>query len=213
MFIAANCMELLSSNKACHNSYGLTFLHSCRGIHIMDWHRTVSTREDWNRRLTSCKNIGSLICYSFCCLFLIFIQFNFNIIYYILSIQASPAGADLHSHTRGSGAKYSQVCGRITAYQRGHSSAFLGLVYYSAMLEDTYVSGVSLNHCVNGVRHHVWTFAGAMSEKGLTSITCDCSRTNLMWEPSPRTLYRTAKGVTLRVAAASLTDLLGFIGP
>ena len=67
---------------------------------------------------------------------------------------------------------YSIVCGRIYAYQRGYSGAFIYSVYYSpiergfnnASIDSSYVDGLSLTHGLVGQRKHVWTFAGALDE-------------------------------------------------
>ena len=58
--------------------------------------------------------------------------------------------------------KYSIVCGRIHAYQRGASHAFRYSVYYSpivqgvnASIDSSYVSGLSLTHGLVGQRKRV----------------------------------------------------------
>ena len=66
---------------------------------------------------------------------------------------------------------YSMICGRIYAYQRGKSWAFVYSVAQSpiirgvnATIDSPYVSGLSLTHGLDGQRKHVWTFAGAYDE-------------------------------------------------
>ena len=85
---------------------------------------------------------------------------------------------------------YSIVCGRIYAYQRGWSGAFVYSVYYSpillgvnASIDSSYVSGLSLTHGLVGQRKHVWTFAGAYDETSseLPIYSCPCSNTTLTW--------------------------------
>ena len=104
--------------------------------------------------------------------------------------------------------KYSIVCGRILAYQRGDSYAFdysvdwihivLGV---NASIDSSYVDGLSLTHGLVGQRKHVWTFAGAWDETRtgyytfnkitgfkyvnnntvLTSYSCPCINPALTW--------------------------------
>ena len=83
--------------------------------------------------------------------------------------------------------KYSSVCGRVLAYQRGVSGAFLGAIntlahYYS--IESAYVSGVSLTHGRPGSRQHIWTFAGAWYEQRddyFTEAVCPCTNVTIPW--------------------------------
>ena len=85
--------------------------------------------------------------------------------------------------------KYSIVCGRIYADQRGQSGAFAYSVYYSpillgvtASIESPYVSGLSLTHGLVGQRKHVWTFAGANDETvRYFDSTCPCTNPAFIW--------------------------------
>ena len=85
--------------------------------------------------------------------------------------------------------KYSIVCGRIYAYQRGLSGAFAYSVYYSpiqlgvtASIESPYVSGLSLTHGLVGQRKHVWTFASAHDETVRNfDTTCPCTNPAFIW--------------------------------
>ena len=62
------------------------------------------------------------------------------------------------------GLPYSQVCGRIKGYQFGATNAFY--LFYSGykIIDDQYVSGVSLTHGSIGNREHIWTFAAGLTE-------------------------------------------------
>ena len=55
------------------------------------------------------------------------------------------------------GGEYSQVCGRIKAYQWGYPSAFSG----SHTVNQAYFSGVAVMH--GSPRQHIWTFAAGGS--------------------------------------------------
>ena len=75
-----------------------------------------------------------------------------------------------------SGGPYSQVCGRIRAYQYGWPDAFLG---YNdggqTRIDSAYVSGVAVMY--GSPRQHIWTFANGGWENGTTtshSSTCPC---------------------------------------
>ena len=63
-----------------------------------------------------------------------------------------------------SGVQYSQVCGRIKAYQYGVTFAFYQYLNFNSSLEASYVDGVSLTHGAAGERQHIWTFAAGLIE-------------------------------------------------
>ena len=70
-----------------------------------------------------------------------------------------------------SGGQYSQVCGRIKAYQHGPTTAFLKSQHHS--IDSSYVNGVSVTH--GSPRKHIWTFAAGNSESRPTaSYSCPC---------------------------------------
>ena len=74
------------------------------------------------------------------------------------------------------GIPYSQVCGRVIAYQDGTPDGFGPYFYYGQQLgytiDDNYLDGISLTHGFNP-RKHVWTFiAGAGA---LYPQYCPCS--------------------------------------
>ena len=76
------------------------------------------------------------------------------------------------------GAQYSQVCGRIRGYQRGHTIAFHGYSFSGRSIESSYVTGVSLTHGTAGSRRHIWTFAVGLTEEigaiHYNRIRCPC---------------------------------------
>ena len=67
------------------------------------------------------------------------------------------------------GGEYSQVCGRIKAYQWGWTAAFQ---YRS--IDDAYFSGVAIMH--GSPRQHIWTFAAGAAENnpGRNYFLCPC---------------------------------------
>ena len=72
------------------------------------------------------------------------------------------------------GVSYSQVCGRILAYQDRTPDAFHA--YRSTQngtINDWYVDGVSLTHG-QSPRQHIWTFAAAVNEVVDTDLSCPC---------------------------------------
>ena len=80
-----------------------------------------------------------------------------------------------------SGGEYSQVCGRIKAYQYQSTDAFEA--YHDGQvttIDGAYVAGVSLTH--GTPRRHIWTFAAGISEAVPTrrdgdQCPCDASFT------------------------------------
>ena len=61
---------------------------------------------------------------------------------------------------------YSEVCGRILAYQGGTPDAFYSfLTGGQTTIDSVYVDGVSLTHGPAGSRQHIWTFAAAPFEQ------------------------------------------------
>ena len=73
-----------------------------------------------------------------------------------------------------SGGPYSQVCGRIRAYQYGLPDGFYG---YSGdgqtTIDSAYVSGMAVMY--GSPRQHIWTFAnGAWENITTTSSSCPC---------------------------------------
>ena len=70
--------------------------------------------------------------------------------------------------------RYSQVCGKIIAYQFGAPDAF----HDATTIDSLYVDGISLTH--GSPRRHIWTFAGAANEDGSDPLAiCPCINTTL----------------------------------
>ena len=80
------------------------------------------------------------------------------------------------------GIQYGQVCGKIIAYQDASPDAFGGdnIITRSHNIDENYVDGISLTHG-NNSRKHIWTFAGAVDELGISGqwkAYCPCTNTN-----------------------------------
>ena len=74
-------------------------------------------------------------------------------------------------------AGYSQVCGKIIAYQFGTPDSF-GLHPPSRKsIDEGYLDGISLTYSMNP-RKHIWSFAAAANELG-TFPHCNCPCTNI----------------------------------
>ena len=75
------------------------------------------------------------------------------------------------------GAQYSQVCGRIIAYQIGTPAAFHEYFSQGVGIESYYLEGISITH--GNPRQHVWSFAATPGETYSTSSSdpslCPCS--------------------------------------
>lgn len=85
-----------------------------------------------------------------------------------------------------SGRTYSQVCGRVLAYQKGHPDAF-GASHIGSLqgTDGIYIDGVSLTHGPPKSRKHIWSFVAAAYENGTSRlITCPCSSSS----PWPHTI-------------------------
>ena len=77
-----------------------------------------------------------------------------------------------------SGGPYSQVCGRIRAYQYGVPDAFLGYnIGGQTTIDSAYVSGVTVMY--GSPRQHIWTFANGARENQIpldpSNCPCDLS--------------------------------------
>ena len=75
--------------------------------------------------------------------------------------------------------RFSQVCGKIIAYQFASPDAF-GRHGNTFTIDENYVDGVSLTH--GNPRHHIWTFAAATDELG---SACPCISSNSNHFSSP----------------------------
>ena len=83
-----------------------------------------------------------------------------------------------------SGGPYSQVCGRIRAYQYGGPDAFLG--YNNGgqtTIDSAYVSGVAVMY--GSPRQHIWTFANGAEENYITQAVnnCPCDTNHIISTP------------------------------
>ena len=75
---------------------------------------------------------------------------------------------------------YSNICGRITAYQVGSTNAFRRRSpSHSASINFNYVDGISLTRGIP--REHIWTFASALDKSGnfTPSLTSYCPCQNV----------------------------------
>ena len=76
-----------------------------------------------------------------------------------------------------SGGEYSQVCGRIRAYQFAHTLGFYGYYYGYTTVDDAYITGVAVMH--GSPRQHIWSFVAGLSENHTNSrySLCPCDTT------------------------------------
>ena len=76
-----------------------------------------------------------------------------------------------------SGGPYSQVCGRIRAYQWGLCVGFFGYSYGQTTIDSSYFDGVAVMH--GSPLQHIWTFANGAWENDMThrSYNCPCDTT------------------------------------
>ena len=73
---------------------------------------------------------------------------------------------------------YTNVCGRITAYQVGTTNAFGGKFDPTTDSNSNYVDGVSLTHGSSTIQH-IWTFAAALDQTGTFNSQgsyCPCQK-------------------------------------
>ena len=81
-----------------------------------------------------------------------------------------------------SGGPYSQVCGRIRAYQRGLPDAFYGYNRRGqTTIDSAYVCGVAVMY--GSPRQHIWTFANGPRENLPSSTSCPCDTTGVISIP------------------------------
>ena len=82
------------------------------------------------------------------------------------------------------GGPYSEVCGRIRAYQNGLPDAFYGYTHSGqTTINDAYFSGVAVMH--GSPRQHIWTFAAGAWENGRAHAErqCPCDTESIMIPP------------------------------
>ena len=85
-----------------------------------------------------------------------------------------------------SGGPYSQVCGRIRAYQYGLPDAFYGFSRGQTTIDSAYVCGVAVMY--GSPRQHIWTFANGPYENFIANsrpsvCPCDINGENNMIPP------------------------------
>ena len=75
------------------------------------------------------------------------------------------------------GGPYSQVCGRIRAYQSGSTRAFHGYNFHDT-IDSIYFDGVAIMY--GSPRQHIWTFAAGREENSTRSTdnVCPCDTTS-----------------------------------
>ena len=84
-----------------------------------------------------------------------------------------------------SGGDYSQVCGRIRAYQHGGAGGFHGASVGKTSIDEAYFSGVAVVH--GSPRQHIWTFVVGDQENAQSATTglCPCDTTSLFARTPP----------------------------
>ena len=71
-----------------------------------------------------------------------------------------------------SGGPYSQVCGRIRAYQWGLGAGYLGYISGRTTIDRSYFDGVAVMH--GSPQQHIWTFANGAWENDTTHTLTNC---------------------------------------
>lgn len=83
------------------------------------------------------------------------------------------------------GRTYSQVCGRVFAYQKGSPHAFLHALSGALIgLEGQYIAGISLTHGSAGSRKHIWSFVSTYNEHDSATYLdwkCSCTDNTYNW--------------------------------
>ena len=81
-----------------------------------------------------------------------------------------------------SGGPYSQVCGRIRAYQRGQPDAFIGYNRYGqTTIDSAYVSGVAVMY--GNPRQHIWTYGAWENQLTPGAWNCSCDTNGVISIP------------------------------
>lgn len=63
------------------------------------------------------------------------------------------------------GLPYSAVCGGVVGYQHGQTNGFhVNTRSGPLAIDGYYANGVTLTHCQDGAREHIWTFVSALEE-------------------------------------------------
>lgn len=77
-----------------------------------------------------------------------------------------------------SGLSYNRVCGRMIAYQKGHTDAFSAYANgIASTIERPYSAGLLLTHGPVGSRRYIWTFSSALYKQITvpTDSACPCT--------------------------------------
>ena len=82
-----------------------------------------------------------------------------------------------------SGGPYSQVCGRIRAYQWGLGLGFYGFRLGQTTIDSIYFDGVAVMH--GSPRQHIWTFAAGAWENDTTHRPYNCPCDTSGYVPIP----------------------------
>ena len=87
------------------------------------------------------------------------------------------------------GIEYTQVCGKIIAFQDRSTDGFGGDFLLprdnrNLTIDDNYVDGISLTHG-RSPRQHIWTFAAAVDEDRPLPLICPCINTINATAPDP----------------------------
>ena len=75
-----------------------------------------------------------------------------------------------------SGGEYSQVCGKMKAYQFALTKAFFGYYQRLTMIDQAYFSGVAVMH--GSPRQHIWSFVSGAAENYDNNLCCPCDVQN-----------------------------------
>ena len=83
-----------------------------------------------------------------------------------------------------SGGEYSQVCGKMKAYQWGQPAAFYGYYRGYSTVNDSYFSGVAVLH--GSPQQHIWSFVAGAVEHYTSYIEelCPCDTSYNIYIPS-----------------------------
>ena len=93
------------------------------------------------------------------------------------------------AHFRNAELPYNRVCGRIIAFQKGHTDGFDAYIFNRAStIETAYSAGVLLSHGPAGSRQHIWTFSSGIYKYStgqvIRSSICPCTISGLSWPHS-----------------------------
>uniref|UniRef100_A0A1X7U5Y1 Fibrinogen C-terminal domain-containing protein n=1 Tax=Amphimedon queenslandica TaxID=400682 RepID=A0A1X7U5Y1_AMPQE len=81
------------------------------------------------------------------------------------------------------GLNYTQICGRVTAFQFAHTDAISPAIFAGQGIDSYYVDGISITRGLP--RKHVWTLMSALFENYLSSTdSCPCATGSTIPTPS-----------------------------